>query len=115
MPAINFQDRFASMVQDGSKRQTIRRERRRPIRPGDRLVLYAGLRTKKARKLLEDKCKRASKIEIGERYVKVDGNLLDPLERTALAVADGFLGPAGFYEFFRERYGLPFKGVLIGW
>jgi len=51
MPTINF-TKFK--VESGEKRQTIRAVRKRPIKVGDKLHLYSGLRTKKARNLLKE-------------------------------------------------------------
>jgi len=51
MPALNFQSRFADLVASGKKRQTIRPVRRHPIKAGDLLHLFTGMRTKRCKRL----------------------------------------------------------------
>ncbi len=110
MPAINFQEEFASKVRSGLKRTTIRLERKRPIKAGDNLVLYAGQRTPGCVKLKEAKCLSVKPIEIDGDDMAVDGIILDEKERGDLAHGDGFGSEDAFVWFFRNRYGLPFKG-----
>jgi len=64
MPAYNFKERFAADVESGKKRQTIRRKRKRPTKPGDVLYLYVGMRTKRCRKLREAPCESVVSILI---------------------------------------------------
>ena len=54
MPALNFQRRFARLVERGLKRSTIRAYRldRRDSKPGDRLFLFTGQRTTSSRRLV---------------------------------------------------------------
>jgi hypothetical protein len=56
MPAYNFKARFCELVENGSKRQTIRRRRARPTRIGDTLYLYTGMRRPGARLLRTVTC-----------------------------------------------------------
>ncbi len=51
MPAINFKAQFASDVELGIKRQSIRPRGKRVYKVGDKLTLYTGQRTKACRKL----------------------------------------------------------------
>lgn len=51
MALLNFQKQFADLIEAGTKRQTIRAARKYPIKVGDKLYLYTGLRTKYCRKL----------------------------------------------------------------
>jgi hypothetical protein len=44
MPALDFQARFAPLVESGEKRQTIRKRRKRPIGVGQTLYLWTGQR-----------------------------------------------------------------------
>ena len=53
MVMLNFQPRFVDPIRQGSKRQSIRRERHRDPRIGESLQLYVGLRTKRAKKILD--------------------------------------------------------------
>ena len=120
MPAINFSAEFADRVQSGEKQQTIRRLRKRPIKAGDTLILYTGQRTKACRKLGEGVCNRVINVTIGRKILtwgrqpklRVKGGLVTS---TALAQADGFESYAAMADWFDNRYGLPFEGVVIQW
>lgn len=118
MPAINFQTRFASTVRTHQKRQTIRRVWKRPIKPGDTLYLYTGMRTKRCRKLRTAKCTGVYPIKIDIFGIKMfDYTFI--LEGTAdierFAHRDGFSSWLEMRDWFKKRYGLPFEGVLITW
>lgn len=116
MPALNFSACFIEKVQSGKKRQTIRKRRKHPIKEGDRLYLYTGLRTKRARKLREEICIDVSALRIeSEKEIFLNGKRLDQEAVKDLAVKDGFLNAAGFVKWFEYRYGLPFEGDVIRW
>jgi len=116
MPAYNFQEQFAEDIEVGRKRQTIRRKRKRPTRPGDTLYLYTGLRTKRCRKLREAVCKSVVGITISPAFVVTLGGLrLYWSDATRLAQDDGFNNLVDFCRFFERHYGLPFGGELIKW
>jgi hypothetical protein len=53
MPALNFRPQFADLVSSGQKTQTIRQVRKCPIKVGDTLWLYTGMRTKQCRLLAD--------------------------------------------------------------
>lgn len=100
MVAYSFHPIFAPAVVDGSKGQTIRAERRHPARharPGERVQLYTGLRTRQARKLVtpDPVCRAVRSITIiraavgaSIQGIRVDGVPVEDLE--AFARADGF-------------------------
>jgi len=120
MPLLGFKKQFAGLVASGQKRQTIRafRKDKRDPRPGDRLYLYEGLRTKSCRKIGEYVCKSVKSIEIiGDPFGKGLGEVRLNMERLSearvksLAKADGFESVNDFFIFF----GLKFAGVLIKW
>ncbi len=121
MPALNFQARFADPVETHAKRQTIRRVWKRPIKVGDTLYLYTGMRTKQCRKLRMVLCLDYRPITINEHSI----SLLTDLETLEIwpegwslkwfARMDGFDSWEEMRDFFKERYGLPFEGVLITW
>lgn len=123
MPLLNFQSRFAPLVESGEKRQTIRAYRKdgRDPKVGDRLHLWTGLRSKGARKLGEARCSRVRPIEIdrsapmGHYRVRLAGKALsrDAIQR--LAQRDGFVFGFDFMRFFETTHGLPFRGLLIEW
>jgi hypothetical protein len=117
MTAYNFRPRFAALVQDGRKRQTIRKVRPHgnPV-PGSMLQLYRGMRSPACQKLLPDqKCIEASKVWIEWGKVNINGCDLDPQYQAELAERDGFDHVIDFFSFFRDVHGLPFEGILIRW
>jgi hypothetical protein len=119
---LNFQARFAPLVETGMKPHTVRARRadgRDPL-PGDTLHLYTGLRTKAARLLRREPCQYAADITVQASAGDVHHILLGgrPLEQHAidvLAANDGFPNATEFVRFFEQTYGLPFTGLLIGW
>ncbi|MCT7971183.1 ASCH domain-containing protein [Laspinema olomoucense] len=115
MPAINFQQRFAKMVEKGIKRQTIRGYRKRPFVVGDKLMLYTGMRTKLSHFLRESTAIGVQDIKIEENRVYVDGCELDEENLLKLANDDGFESIDEFFDFFCSVHGLPFQGQLIRW
>lgn len=116
MPALNFKEQFADAIETGRKRQTVRLGRKRPIQTGDRLILYTGMRTKQCRKLREVTCQGVYRIVIEENEtIRINGVALTPPERVSFARADGFASVGRFLAFFRQRYGLPFEGIIIRW
>lgn len=117
MPALNFQARFADLVESGEKRQTIRALRKdgRDPKPGDTLYLYTGMRTKACRKLLEAECRSARPVTILDVGVCLGDDLPRRAERESLARADGFDTESEMVRWFQKTHGLPFKGLLIRW
>lgn len=117
MPAYNFQERFAPAVESGEKRQTIRRRRKRRTRVCETLYLYTGMRSKRCRLLMEAECVEVCPVEFGDGGVNLDGwsMLAGSPNADAFARADGFGTFEEMREWFRERYGLPFRGELIRW
>lgn len=127
MVAINFSV-FQDKILSGEKRQTVRLKAR--CKPGDRLQLYTGMRTKACRKLGEAVCEAVFPVLIGEwrardirfphpeygsviRYCETDGRADKMADR--FARADGFTCWEACAAFFREKYGLPFAGQVIVW
>jgi hypothetical protein len=117
MPALNFQARFADLVETGKKRQTVRAQRRdgRAPKAGQMLYLYAGMRTNGCRKLREARCKAVRPIRITRSDIQVDGEILTLSAGEAFARADGFADTAEMVEWFHHAHGLPFEGWLIQW
>lgn len=115
MVAYNFQGRFADAVQRGEKRQTIRANgKRRHAKPGDKLQLYTGMRTKACRKLRDVVCHDACPILIDrDRIVTFQPQeFLDPEQ---VARLDGFASWADMRAWFEQTHGLPFHGAMIRW
>jgi len=118
MPILNFQRRFADAVEYGQKKQTIRATRKYPIKVGDKLYLYTGLRTKAARKLGEAICTGVRTFEImdnGLSFIVNGINLYYEDYMNRFAHADGFDNWQEMVRWFSKVHGLPFKGDIIQW
>ena len=118
MPAINFRSEFAAAVEAGRKRQTIRplrKDNRKPCKPGDPLYLYTGLRTKNARKLGEGLCTRVRRIVVVTGATAVDGRNLTLENQYRLAIDDGFGDQIEMIRWLKAIHGLPFQGWIINW
>ena len=121
MPAINFKTQFADKVESGEKKQTIRPVRKKPIKAGDTLYLYTGMRTKNCRRLLVTECISIADIKIHENKARIEERDFfwsrheECTSLNELANDDGFNSWPEMQEFFQKQYGLPFEGVLIRW
>ena len=129
MPAYSFKERFCPMILDGSKSQTIRANRKGRqghAKPGDRVYLYFGMRTKWCKKLGEAICKETSDIRITEEgEIFVNNFLVPDGEKEAFAWKDGFRPDeptsnsfASFglmMRFWSATHSLPFEGKIIYW
>jgi len=139
MPALNFQARFADLVERGEKRQTIRAWRRDGRDPyfGNFLYLFTGMRTPACRPLrIRDGrgihfapvahrgssvvyCRGAGPIRIDfyrERTrIAVYHRPLDADAALEMARADGFADVEDMAAWFAKTHGLPFEGLLIRW
>ena len=117
MPALNFKKQFAPKVRSGEKRQTIRARRRDGCdpKPGDKLYLYTGMRTKVCERLAVTECATSQPVVIGKDFLSIDDVELFSYEREVVAKNDGF---ATFHEmaaWFDDIHGLPFAGLMIRW
>jgi hypothetical protein len=112
MPALNFKV-FTDKILSGEKCQTIRVKRKYPIKRGDTLYLYKGMRTRKCRKLGEAICVKVIPVKFGLIDLFDDGAELSfaiyqknsgkqwPLEWVrGLARDDGFDSVEEFSAFF---------------
>lgn len=122
MVAYSFQDRFREPIFAGTKRQTIRAERKRHARVGEELQLYTGMRTRHCKLIGRATCEIASPITIdlrdhwidfpatGVRYTKARD--LDFFARL-----DGFADWPDMLAFWRTAHEntILFSGVLIKW
>jgi hypothetical protein len=116
MASLNFQARFAPDVQSGKKRQTIRARRKYPIRRGEVLYLYTGLRTQSARLLRMAKCSSTIDVSIDASGILYAGTrIVADAAASRLAKSDGFAGYADMLGWIKKVYGLPFFGQLITW
>lgn len=123
MVAYSFKAQFAEPIITGTKRQTIRADRKRHARPGERLQLFTGMRTKQCRKILDldPVCVSVTPIEIyfpwrGGLEIWVGLRQLSGIEVGEFAKADGFENSQAMKEFWEKNHGDgPFKGVMITW
>lgn len=130
MVAYSFQKRFAEPILAGTKRQTIRADRRRHARPGEQLQLYTGMRTKHCRLILRATCESITPVRLrlhrafGPMTFIVGDRLLSVDEMEEFAQADGFgaegYGVLDMTSFWFEQHGkgaekIDFRGVLIRW
>jgi hypothetical protein len=119
MPILNFKKQFAEDVESGKKRQTIRATRKRPIKAGEKLHLFCGLRTKNCRRLALVECLSVSDIYItdvsGQVEIIIDGVFLSETGKEVIAARDGFKNLDEMIRFFWDTHGLPFEGQMIRW
>jgi len=103
---------FKDKILSGAKRQTIRKERKNPIKEGETLYLWWKMRTPQREKLGEATCLWVKPVKITDHAIHCDFHI-DSLEQ--FAVADGFDSWNDLVKFFETTHGLPFEGVLIKW
>lgn len=121
MVAYNFQRQFVEPIQAGAKSHTIRKNgKRRHARAGEALQLYFGLRTKSARKIIDDpvcvfvKSIRIIVTRVNIEAIDVDGCRQSDME--AFARCDGFQDLAAMHAFWLDFHGVGiFEGSMIGW
>jgi len=135
MVAFNFMPQFADDVQFGRKTQTIRQKQKCKV--GDKIQLYTGQRTKQCRLLGNAVCTAVESVSLGESEIKHQGirrwlqynfdggrgfwqlicGLTDPdgsgIEQ--FAKDDGFKNSDDMFQFFADKYTLPFIGFLHKW
>lgn len=123
MPALNFQKLFVPLIISGHKRQTIRalrKDGRPPAKPGDRLRLYAGMRSKECELVAEVEVVSCLPVRIfGTGYeVTHDEDEIEywhGLSLYSFARLDGFLNWVEMRDWFERTHGLPFEGWLVRW
>lgn len=119
MKTILFQPRFVPMIQDGRKTQTIRRERKRPIKVGDELSLreWTGKPYRsKQREIGRAVVTNVDRISFIPPWVWVNDVSLGPKKEEALALADGFRDYNDMVCWFADNHGSKrFDGVVIHW
>lgn len=113
MVAFNFQRAFVPDIRSGRKTQTIRQNAR--CKTGDTLQLYTGQRTKNCELIGTATCAICEPITIAEDHISIGHSRLPSGDAEHIAKIDGFDGLAALRDWFRERYGLPFKGYRVMW
>lgn len=120
MVAYSFRPRFVQPILTGTKRQTIRADRKRHARPGETLQLYTGMRTRQCHLIGRATCLSVDpiRIEIIHGRVTVAGDVYDDQAGLdAFSCRDGFTGWDALCEFWREYHDDPpeFSGMMIRW
>jgi hypothetical protein len=115
MVAFNFQKRFAGDIRSTVKKQTIRARQR--CKPGDRLQLYTGQRTKYCEKLGDAVCSFVCPVEVTEAEIIIgDSEIYSKKEEVDhLAREDGFSDFEEMKTFFRQGAPLPYRGFVHCW
>lgn len=119
MPILNFSPEFDDLVASHKKCRTIRRlGTANPIKVGDLLYLYTGLRTARRRRLSTETpmVTRTSFVTLRKSSVLVDNEHVDPNE---FAHQDGFSDYSAMRAWFEKKHQMPehgvFEGILIEW
>lgn len=123
MVAYSFKARFAPLIADGSKTQTVRADRKRHARPSETLQLYTGMRTRVCRLVATSTCVSVAPIRFDFTLGAV-GELELPGQRLRhrsnldiFARHDGFADWDDLRAFWAAAHpGMDqFEGVLIRW
>jgi len=119
---FNFSPLFVDKVAAGAKLQTVRAWRKdgKVPRPGDRVRLYAGLRTRKARLLVDSVVVECFPVTMNlsddEHPLLVSNGIrLHRGEATSFAQLDGFPGFAAMADWFKRTHGEEFDGFCVRW
>lgn len=121
MVAYSFRPRFVEPIRSGTKRQTIRADRKRHARPGETLQLYTGMRTRRCHLIGTSQCLAISTIFIhaAEDWVVEAGDLIALAGLDIFAQSDGFADWADMRTFWSREHpeakAQRFPGVLIRW
>ena len=120
MVAYSFQRRFVPLIRAGVKLQTIRAERERHARPGERLQLFTGMRTAHCMKIMHDPvCTMVLPCRISfasGRIARIETGQVPVRDLDHFAVLDGFADIDDMTHFWLERHGTKaFQGVVIEW
>lgn len=121
MIVLMYKPRFAPLVETGTKANTIRPERKRPIKVGDLLShrTWTGRAYGSPQRILRPltPCTGLEPVEIGITWVKLQGRRLASSELYAFAKADGFRDWPDMSAWFQAEHPShePFAGVLIRW
>lgn len=115
MVAFNFSV-FVDKVENRTKRRTIRKTQR--AKPGDKIQLYTGMRTKACRKLVEPDptCTLVLRVDIiDEHNLYCEGHRQSDDILQSFAELDGFKSYPEMVSWFKDKYGLPCSGWLHQW
>lgn len=129
MAALSYKGQFVDYVEAGLqstpkkdariKRQTIRNFRKHPIKVGETLHHFYGMRTKWCRKLGTSVCKEVVTIKIIPKQIKIGKTITKEIDQlNEFAYADGFADWQTMVRWWQQTHGencFPFTGQLIKW
>jgi len=104
---------FENKIKKGIKLHTIRGDESDRWKEGRKIHFSTGARTSNYNCFMEGECTGIQKIEIKDRRIWVDDELLLIDEREYLAYNDGFDDIEDFWAWF-DQYS-PFVGKIIQW
>lgn len=117
-----FNPRFASLVQAGTKKQTIRpgelNAAKRAMDKGGYLEGFAWSAAPyraKTRVVVLAPITHVLPVKVSERKVEVDGQSLNDSEVVDLAIEDGFINADDFFQWFTPPKRPAFSGYMIMW
>ncbi len=113
MPALSFKKRFIEFVEAWLKTHTLRNKRKRPIKPGDNLILCTGMRTKFYKEIMRVICTFVHPASVTEDNVFINHKIVK--DKDAFAKSDGFRDFDDMKSFFKDTHELPWCGELISW
>ena len=120
---LMFERHWVEPVRSGRKVQTLRPPRKWPAHVGDQLSLrHWGGRPGSSVKevILTTQCTSVFDVVIDDGGMEIvtgaqAGKRLGTEQCAVFARRDGFASFEAMQKYFRERYGLPFSGTVIGW
>lgn len=127
MVAYSFKPQFREPILAGTKRQTIRSDRKRHARVGEQLQLYTGMRTRQCRLIGRAVCVDVLPVtlffanpadpEDSDAVEVCGGQTDDSGDLARFAVADGFPDWPALRRFWSATHGpgTCFAGVMIRW
>lgn len=118
-----FKPRFAPLVKNRTKKQTVRPTPKRMPKVGDAISLreWTGKPYRSKQRILgESTIRIVGEVLIDEAptmgcFIWVDRIMLSLEAAIGFSKADGFSGLKDMAEWFKLEHGLPFKGILICW
>lgn len=105
MPSISFQYQLINAVMSGKKPFTVRQiNEKRPVKAGDTLYIYTGMRTKQCRKHGEHVCAGVLpiKVDFKRKEIYIEGVILDPLVQYWFTTTDIQGSEDDFFYFFEK-------------
>lgn len=122
---LGFNKQFVEPYKSGRKKHTIREDKPNRWKPGRKIQLSTGVRSKNYHQYGEEVCKSVQEIVICNqeniraifidnrlRFEQIGESTFHPAFMKEFAINDGFDTVAEFWEFFNKS---EFKGKIIHW